>query len=116
MLYSVGIIDPSEVVLEHFADLCDAFEVRIISILNRLFSAKLITLSIKHDVQRMTGDEYDKADKIVHELHRQVDGKGIDFLKALIDFLLKQNKELKDIGTIMKSKQESKRFYHVTLY
>ena len=59
-------------------------------------------------------DDYDKANKVVTELQRQVEEKGIEFLKALCDFLLKQYQELKDIGTRMKSQLEGKRLYHAT--
>ena len=55
----------------------------------------------------MSGDNYDKANKVVNELQRQVDVKGIEFLKAICDFLLKQNHGLKDIGTRMRSQLES---------
>ena len=63
----------------------------------------------------MSGEAYDKANKVVNELQRQVEGKGIEFLKAICDFLLKQNQELKDIGTRMKSQLESETFYYTTL-
>ena len=63
----------------------------------------------------MSGDDYDKADKVVTELQRQVEEKGIEFLKALCDFLLKQYQELKNIGTRMKSQLESETFYYTTL-
>ena len=67
----------------------------------------------------MSGDNYDKANKVVNELQQQVDEKGIEFLKALCDFLLKQNQELKDIGTRMKSQLEVRHFiiqHYNTLY
>ena len=57
----------------------------------------------------MSGDAYGKADKIVNELQQQVMEKGIDFLKAICDFLLNQNHALKDIGIKMKCQLESKR-------
>ena len=63
----------------------------------------------------MSGDNYDKANKVVNELQRQVEEKGIEFLKAICDFLLKQNHGLKDVGTRMKSQLESETFYHITL-
>ena len=107
-LYYVDTVDPSEIFLDYFADICDAIEVKPISIVNRLFTARLISFNFKEDVKSMSGDDYDKADKIVNELQRQVEEKGIEFLKALCDFLLKQYQELKDIGTRMKSQLESK--------
>ena len=45
----------------------------------------------------MSGDDYDKADKVVDELEQQVNDKGIQFLNTICGFLLKQN-QLKDIG------------------
>ena len=115
LLHFIDTIDPSEIFLEYFADICEAIEVKPMFIVNRLLAAKLISLKIKKDVYSMSGDDYDKADKVVTELQKQVEEKGIEFLKALCDFLLKQNQELKDIGTRMKSQQESETFYHTTL-
>ena len=114
-LYCVGTICLFKIFLDYFADICDAIEVKPLSIVNRLLTAKLISLNFKKDVESMSGEAYDKANKVVHELQRQVEEKGIEFLKALCDFLLKQNQELKDIGTRMKSQLESETFYHTTL-
>ena len=72
-------------------------------------------MNFKEEVKSMSGDDYDKADKVVTELQRQVEEKGIKYLKAICDFLLKQNHGLKDIGTRMKSQLESETFYHTTL-
>ena len=110
MLYFVDTIDPSEIFREYFADICDAIEVKPLSFVNQLYSAKLILLNFKKDVESMSGEAYDKANKIVNELQRQVEEKGIEFLKATCDSLLKQNNELKDIGMKMKCQLESKRF------
>ena len=55
----------------------------------------------------MSGEAHDKKYKVVNELQRQVQEKRIEFLKAVCDFLLKQNQELKHIGTRMKSQLES---------
>ena len=110
LLYFVDTIDPSEIFQEHFADICEAIEVKPLLTLNRLFSAKLISSNFKKDVQGMSGDDYDKADKIVNELQRQVEEKGIEFLKSICDFLLKQDNELKDIGMKMEHQLESKKF------
>ena len=63
----------------------------------------------------MSSDNYDKADKVVNELQRQVKERGIDFLKAVCDFLLNQNHTLKDIGIRIKRQLESKRLYYITL-
>ena len=114
-LYCVGTICLSKIFLDYFADICDAIEVKPLSIVNRLLTAKLISLNFKKDVESMSGEAYDKANKVVHALQRQVEEKGIEFLKALCDFLLKQNQELKHIGTRMKSQLESETFYHTTL-
>ena len=115
MLHFIDTIDPSEIFLDYFADVCEAIEVKPMFIVNRLVTARLISLSFKKDVESMSGDDYDKANKVVNELQQQVEEKGIEFLKALCDFLLKQNQELKDIGTRMKSQLESETFYHTTL-
>ena len=114
MLHFIDTIDPSEIFLDYFADICDAIEIKPLPIVNHLFTARLISCNFK-DVKSMSGDDYDKADQVVTELQRQVEEKGIEFLKALCDFLLKQNQELKDIGTRMKSQLESETFYHTTL-
>ena len=115
MLHFIDTIDPSEIFLEYFADICEAIQVKPMFIVNRLVTARLISCNFKEDVHSMSGDDYDKADKVVTELQQQVEEKGIEFLKALCDFLLKQNQELKDIGTRMKSQLESETFYHTTL-
>ena len=109
--YCVGTCEPSEIFLDYYADICDAIEVNLLRIIIRLLIARLISSDFKEDVQRMSGDAYDKADKIVDELQRQVKEKGIDFLKAICDFLLNQNHTLRDIGTRMKCQLESKRLY-----
>ena len=109
--YCVGTCEPSEIFLDYYADICDAIEVNLLRIIIRLLTARLISSDFKEDVQRMSGDAYDKADKIVDELQRQVKEKGIDFLKAICDFLLNQNHTLRDIGTRMKCQLESKRLY-----
>ena len=113
MLHCVDTIDPSEIFLDYYADICDAIEFKPLPIVNRLYSVNLISSNFKDDVQSMSGDNYDKADQVVNELQRQVKDKGIEFLKAICDFLLKQNHTLKDIGIRMKSLLESKRLYHV---
>ena len=114
--YCVGMFDPSEIFLDYFADICDAIEVKPLPIVNRLLTARLISSNFKEDVQSMSGDAYDKADKIVNELQRQVKEKGIEFLQAICDFLLKQNHMLKDIGIRMNHQLESERLYCTTLY
>ena len=101
--------------LDYFADICDAIEVKPLPIVNRLLTARLISLNFKKDVENMSGEAYDKANKVANELQQQVEEKGIEFLKAICDFFLKQNQELKDIGTRMKSQLESETFYFTIL-
>ena len=104
----VGTCEPSEIFQKHFADICEAIQFKLSFTVNRLYSAKLISFNFKENVQSMSGDAYDKADKVVNELQRQVNEKGIDFLETICEFLLKPYPELKDIGTRMKSQLESK--------
>ena len=80
----VGTIDPSEIFLKYFADICETIEVKPLFIVNRLLTARLISVNFKEDVKSMSGDDYDKADKVVTELQQQVDGKGIQFLKVFV--------------------------------
>ena len=114
--YCVGTCEASEIFLDYYADICDAIENNLLRIVIRLLTARLISSNFKDDVQSMSGDAYDKADKIVNELQRQVKEKGIEFLQAICDFLLKQNHMLKDIGIRMNHQLESERLYCTTLY
>ena len=116
MFCCVGTCEPSEIFLEYFADICDAIEVKPLPIVHQLLSAKLISNNFKDDVQSMIGDAYDKADKVVNELQQHVQEKGIEFLQAICDFLLKQNHMLKDIGMKMNHRLGSERLYYTTLY
>ena len=111
LVYCIGTSEPSEIFLDYFADICEAIEVKPLPIVNRLLTARLISSNFKDDVESMSGDNYDKANKIVNELQRQVKEKGINFLRAICDFLLKQNHTLKDIGVKMKCQLESKMLY-----
>ena len=73
-------------------------------IVNKLVSADLLPTCAKEDVKSTT-DVYDKADKIVEKLQRQIndDEHPIDLLK-ICNFLLEQtDKTLKEIGTKMMS-------------
>ena len=106
LLYCVGTFEPSEIFREYFADICDAIEVKPLPIVNRLYAARLISFDFKKDVQSMSGDNYDKADKVVNELQQQIQEKGIVFLNDICDFLLNQNHTLKDIGVKMKYQLE----------
>ena len=81
-------------------------------IVNRLLTARLISVNFKEDVKSMSGDDYDKADKVVTTTGWW---KRNSVFKSFCDFLLKQNQELKDIGTRMKSQLESETFYYTTL-
>ena len=61
---------------------------------------------MQKDVTSMTGTAYEKANKIVTEIQRQLDNDDnpAQFLTNFCDFLIKQeNKILKVIGTEMKS-------------
>ena len=106
LVYCIGTSEPAEIFLDYFADICEAIEVKPFLIVNRLLTARLISPTFKEDVKSMSGDNYDKADKIVNELQQQVKEKGIDFLKAVCHFLLNQNHILKDIGIRMKRQLE----------
>ena len=64
----------------------------------------------------MSGDVYDKANKVVNELKQQVKDNGIKFLKAICNFLLNQNKVLNEIDVKRKCQLESQRIYYTTLY
>ena len=110
LLYCVGIHDPSEIFLDYFADICDAIEIKPLAIVNRLLTARLISSNFKEDIESMSGDNYDKANKVVNELQRQIKEKRTECLKAICDFLLNQNHTLKDIGIRMKCQLESKRY------
>ena len=91
----------------YYPDICDAIEVKpTCALLSGSLLLDLISSNFNEDVQSMSGDAYDKADKIVNELQRQVKEKGIEFLKAICDFLLNQNHILRDIGTRMKCQLE----------
>ena len=79
LLYCVGTCKPSKIFLEYFGDICEAIRIKPLPIINRFFAARLISFDLKKDVQSMSDDAYDKAEKVVNELQRQVKEKGIDF-------------------------------------
>ena len=106
MPYCVGTCEPLEVFREYFGNICDAIEVKPLPIVNRLYSAKLISCDFKEDVESMSGDNYDKSNKVVNELQRQVKERGIAFLNDICDFFCNQNQMLKDIGAKMKHQLE----------
>ena len=107
MLYCIGNFEPSQIFRKYYADICEAIEVEPLPIINRLYSANFISLDFKIDLQHI--NDYNKADKVVDELEQQVIDKGIESLKSICDFFLKQN-QLKDIGMEIKHQLESKRF------
>ena len=115
LLCCVGTCEPLEIFQEYFAGICEAIELKPLFFVNRLFSAKLISFDFKADVESLGSDAYDKANKTVNDLQRQVKEKGIECLNAICDFLLSQNQALKDIGIGMKCQLESKRLYYNTL-
>ena len=105
-IYYAGKRDTSKIFLVHSADLCDIFvDANPHRMVNRLVAADLLPTCAKEDVKSTT-DVYDKADKIVEKLQRQIDDDEhpIELLKKICDFLLEQtDKTLKDIGTKMMS-------------
>ena len=107
LLYCIGNFEPSQIFRKYYVDICEAIEVEPLPIINRLYSANFISLDFKIDLQHI--NDYNKADKVVDELEQQVIDKGIESLKSICDFFLKQN-QLKDIGMEIKHQLESKRF------
>lgn len=103
----LGTCEPSEIFRAYFGDICEAIKVKPRPIVNQLYSAKLISFDFKEDVQSMSCDAYEKANKVVKELQQQVQEKGIVFLKAICNFLLNEKHMLKDIGVKMKLQLES---------
>lgn len=96
--------DPSEIFRTHSANLCDAIEADPLRIVNRLNAAKLIAPNIQKDVKSMSGTSYDKADKIVEEIQRQLDANNspVEFLTKICEFLQQQTDSiLIDIGNKM---------------
>ena len=108
LLYCIGNFEPSQIFRKYYADICEAIEVNPLPIINRLYSANFISFDFKIDVQNISND-YSKADKVVDELEQQVIDNGIESLKSICDFFLKQN-QLKNIGMEIKHQLESKRF------
>ena len=114
MLHCVDTIDPLKIFLEYFTDICEAIQVKPLVTVNRLITARLISSNFKKDVESMSGDNYDKANKIVNKLQQQVEEKGIVYLKAICDFFLEQDHVLQNIGARIKSQLESETHYHTT--
>ena len=102
-----GKCDASKIFRVHFADLCDIFvDANPHRMVNKLVSADLLSTSVKEIIQSTT-DVYDKADKIVDKLQRQIDDdkNPIELLRKICDFLLRQtDKTLKEIGAKMMSR------------
>ena len=89
-----------------FADLCDAIEADPLRIVNKLISAGLLSQTVRNDVTSMTGTAYEKANKIVIELQRQLnaDDNPAEFLKKISEFLESQSdRTLKKIGDKLKN-------------
>ena len=104
MFVFLSLSDPSQIFEVHAADLCDIIiDCNPHRIVNKLVTASLVTPATKKDV-KSTSDVFDKADKIVEKLQKQVDEHGVELLKKICDFLLEQTDEtLKDIGRRMMS-------------
>ena len=102
----IGKCDASKIFRVHSADLCDIIvDANPHRIVNKLVAAGLLPQDIAEDVKSTT-DVYDKADKIMGKLRRQItdDEHPIELLKKICDFLLEQtDKTLKEIGTKMMS-------------
>lgn len=90
---------------DHSAELCDAIESNLFRFVNKLVDAKLMSSDVK---KNMSGDAYEKADHLVNvQLQKQVDEKGIDFLRKICAVLLKHtDRTWKDIGQKMMSQLE----------
>ena len=108
----LGTCKPSEIFREYFGDICEAIEAKPLPIVNRLYSAKLISFDFKEAVQSMSCDPYEKADKVVKELQQQVEEKGIVFLKAICNFLLNEKHMLKNVGVKMEPQLESEIIFY----
>ena len=96
--------DPSEIFQVHSASLCNAIEADPLRIVNSLIAEKLLSSHVRNDVTSMNGTAYEKANKIVMELQRQIvaDDNPVQFLKQICDVLIKQeDKILSNIGTKM---------------
>ena len=115
LLYCVGTCKPLKIFLEYFGDICEAIRIKLLPVINLFLATRLISFDLKNDVQSMSDDAYDKAEKVVNKLQRQVKEKGIDFFKVICDSLLNQNHALKDIGIRMKCQLQSKRLYCKTV-
>ena len=63
---------PSEIFRVHSASLCNAIEADPLRIVNSLIAEKLLSSHVRYDITSMNGTAYDKANKIVGELQRQI--------------------------------------------
>ena len=96
--------DPSGIFQVHSASLCNAIEADPLRIVNSLIAEKLLATHVRNDVTSMNGTAYDKANKIVGELQRQIVGNDnpVQFLRQICDVLKNQeDKTLSNIGTKM---------------
>ena len=95
---------PSEIFRVHSASLCNAIEADPLRIVNSLIAEKLLSSHVRNDVTSMNGTSYDKANKIVGELQRQIapNDNPVQFLKQICDVLKNQEDiTLSNIGDKM---------------
>lgn len=90
----------------HSSDLCDAIEADPLRIVNQLNANDLIAPTVQRDIKSMSSNNYDKADKIVEEIRRQLKANSspADYLMKICLFLQKQSDNvLRVIGSKMMS-------------
>lgn len=89
--------NPSNVFKDHSTELCDAIESNLFCFVNKLVDAKLMSPHVK---KNLSGDAYEKGDHLVNvQIQKQVNEKGIDFLRKICTVLLKHtDRTWKDIG------------------
>ena len=100
-------VDLSDIFRTHSADLCKAIEAGPLRIANELNADNLIAPNILSDVRSMSGNNFDKADKIVGEMDRQLNANSdpVEFLNKICELLQQQtDSTLKDIGIKMMSR------------
>ena len=96
--------DPSEIFKGHSDILCKAIEADPLRIVNSLIADKLLSSHVRNDITSMNGTAYDKANKIVGELQRQIvaNDNPVQFLRQICDVLISQKDiTLSNIGTKM---------------
>ena len=105
-LYFLVKRDPSDIFRTHSAKLCDAFESDPIRIATCLNAKKLIAPHVLKDVSSMRSGQtdYEKANKIVSEIQRQLDAYDDpdQFFTNICDFLKDDKDEtIRVIGIAM---------------